>query len=122
MAEPSGRISADMLRELVPDAASRTAYVCGSEGFMSTARAAAMQVGVGTVHAESFGGMTPPHDSGSVAKIGAKGTVTFADSAQSYDCAAGETILDAAAANGLWISAACRQGVCGTGKARLVAG
>ncbi len=118
------RLSAGLLAELVPDAAGRTAYVCGPEGFMKAAREAAATLGLAGIHTESFGGIAgpalPPDIPPADGPTG--GVVTFGDGERTYACGADETILDAAAASGIWLNSSCRQGVCGSCRVMLLSG
>lgn len=51
-----GRITADALREAVPDAASRRGYVSGSPAMVASVRPALRAVGVKRVHTDAFSG------------------------------------------------------------------
>lgn len=112
-----GRISADLMRTLVPDHAEREIFMCGPEGFMKAARLVADEVAVAAVHEESFGEKIVVDDDASPG-----GDVYFSLSGKRGTCAPGETLLEAALNAGIWIESSCQQGVCGSCKVKLTQG
>ena len=116
-------ICGDVLRDLVPDAAHRAAYICGPEGFMSAAQVAVAEIGIQSVYTESFGkNRRTEHPQPDACVNSSNGRVAFLGNGSTYDCAAGETVLDAAEACGIWLNLGCRQGVCGNCRCRLISG
>ncbi|SNT73960.1 hybrid-cluster NAD(P)-dependent oxidoreductase [Paracoccus seriniphilus] len=113
----TGRISADLIRRLVPDHASRELFVCGPEGFMAAARAVAADVTFAALHEESFGERITLEESGSTG-----GEVFFSLSGVNGHCGEGETLLQAALNSGIWIESSCQQGVCGSCKVLMTQG
>jgi ferredoxin-NADP reductase len=112
-----GRISADMIRRLVPDHAERAVYMCGPEGFMQAARAVSAEIPFAVMHEESFGERITIPEATSTG-----GEVFFSSSGVHGNCAEGETLLQAALNAGIWIDSSCQQGVCGSCKVRLTQG
>ena len=112
-----GRISADLLRQLVPDHAERTIYMCGPEGFMRAARDITAEVTVKAQHQESFGQALP-----AIADGGLGQQVEFTLSGSTRTCAPGETLLQVALDAGIWVESSCQQGICGSCKVRLLEG
>jgi ferredoxin-NADP reductase/DMSO/TMAO reductase YedYZ heme-binding membrane subunit len=124
-----GRITADLLRQHVPDVAQRPAFICGPNAMAAAARDELLAVGVPAerINVESF---TP---AGAVAKDnaarpadkmadGAAVTVTFKQSGRSAPLRANQTVLEAAEAAGVSIDYQCRSGICGTCRCRLLSG
>lgn len=50
-----GRISPQLIREIVPDLSERDIFMCGPEGFMSAARGVLAETPVNALHEESYG-------------------------------------------------------------------
>ena len=126
----SGRIDAEMVRRVVPDAAGRPAFICGPDAMEAAAREVLLEVGVpaSRIMVESF---TPagavaadnaamPDDVMRDAAIAA--TVTFAHSGRSAPLPLNRSILDAADAVGVSIDSQCRSGICGTCRCKLLSG
>ncbi len=124
-----GRISKDLLRQLVPDLATRPAFVCGPDAMANAARGELMAAGVAAdrIMLESF---TPAaavaKDAGTSAASKMDGapaaTVTFSTSDKTAPLAPTGTILEAAESVGVPIDYQCRAGVCGTCRTRLSSG
>jgi ferredoxin-NADP reductase len=107
-----GSLDTSMLLRLVPDIHERTVYSCGPERYMTAMRTSLAEIGLdaGRCHEESFGGYAP-----GVATVGnSSSSVRFVRSGLHYDCATGETLLDAARNSGLFVPTACQSGICGT--------
>jgi ferredoxin-NADP reductase len=128
-----GRIDAAALRACVPDLAARTVLCCGPVGFMATVREAAMAAGVPPSRCleESFDVTAGPAPAvpAPVAAAPVAATVaapvrriTLARSGRTFDCAPGQTILQAARAAGVPMPASCTRGLCGTCKCRKTEG
>lgn len=120
-----GRISAEHLKELVPDLKSRSVYLCGPTGFMEATREILekeLGFDMARFHHESFGG-APKRDA-KAAEVHADkvAKVLFSASKIEVDCKGSDYILDLALAQGLPATYSCRQGQCGTCKVTLLEG
>ncbi|POH33711.1 hypothetical protein ATY30_01630 [Sinorhizobium americanum] len=116
----TGRADSTFLRMLAPDPGNCVLYVCGPSGFIGSVAELAKAAGINDIIAESFGG------AGTALAVG---THARRDqwpihilSGPRLSCAKDETILEAATRGGVWVNASCRQGVCGSCKAKLVSG
>jgi ferredoxin-NADP reductase len=119
-----GRIQREFVANAVPEVKGHVFFLCGPPPFMEAARGILTELGVGpeAIRQETFGGagtVLRPAQSGSV---GGGFTVEFARSGKTATVPEGQTLLQAAAENGVVIPSACRQGQCGTCKARLLDG
>jgi ferredoxin-NADP reductase len=119
-----GRINRGFIAEHVADMNGRVFFLCGPPPFMDSAASILSGLGVEPerIRTETFGGAgTPPRP----AQPGAPDvtcTVEFARSGRRVAIPPGQTILEAAAENGVAIPSGCRQGQCGSCKARLLDG
>jgi len=113
-----GRLSAELLAELLPGHAELPAYVCGPPALIEGARALWAAHGAEElVHSESF---LPPAPL-VPAEGEAEGSVRFARSA--LDAAnSGQTLLEQAEAAGLTPDFGCRMGICHTCTCRKAQG
>jgi ferredoxin-NADP reductase len=125
----AGRLGPDVLARLVPDLAAREAFACGPTSYRETARAAASALGCAPqrFHEESFTfeasePVRPAGQNGALGEFQVEFQVEFRDLGVTIPCAAGTTVLDAAAAAGLTLPSSCTQGLCGTCKSTLIAG
>jgi ferredoxin-NADP reductase len=116
-----GRISREFVRNAVPEVGGRVFFLCGPPPFMEAAREILTALGARpeAIRQESFGGR-----GGEVQPFAGEGgfSVEFARSGRAGTIRHGETLLQAAAANGVEIPSACRQGQCGTCKTRVLDG
>lgn len=124
-----GRIDAVRLPLLSPDFREREVFCCGPEPFMRAVRDMLEASGfdMSHYHQESFNAPVaePPaplaaSDMKQVAE--STTTVRFALSDIEGHCLPGQTVLQAARASGVRISAACEFGLCGTCRVRKVSG
>ena len=94
-------------------------YVCGPQGFIEAAVAAALSAGWSPdrIHREFF---APAHDT----KRGEGGAfeVEVASTGARFLVAAGQSVVDALSANGVEIPVSCEQGVCGICVTRVLKG
>jgi ferredoxin-NADP reductase len=121
---PTGRISPELLTQLVPDLKSRSVYLCGPVPFMDVTRGMLEQLGFDMTrfHQESFGGV-PRRDAGAAEAQASKlAKVIFSASKIEIDCNGSDYILDLALAQGLPVAYSCRAGQCGTCKVTLLEG
>jgi glycine betaine catabolism B len=119
-----GRISVDLLADVVPDAAQREVFLCGPPPYMAAARTCLSLAGVdpARVHEESyvFGGVSSP----AVVRTAAVTTYSLElrRSGRVVDCPSGTTILEAASRAALTLPSSCQEGVCGTCKTTMLSG
>ncbi|WP_075214982.1 hybrid-cluster NAD(P)-dependent oxidoreductase [Mongoliimonas terrestris] len=133
-AGPLGRLSADYLRLVVPDAATRQVYCCGPDPFMKAARGVLAGLGLPEAawHQESFDFATLSAEQPAVAEavIAAEATpatvpsyqVTFQKIGQTVTVRADQFVLATAREAGIRLPASCTAGLCGTCKSKLVSG
>jgi len=121
---PRGHISREFITNAVPDIGGRVFFLCGPPPFMDTTKAllAELNVDPARVRQETFGGAGAPPKSPAPAPASAGASIEFARSGKTTPASEGESLLTAAAAAGVDIPSACRQGQCGTCKTRLLDG
>ena len=120
-----GRVDAAMLKRLVPDVASRRAFVCGPDEMATAIRDELVAIGTPAdrVTLESFTPAAPPAAGDEPVAAGdATFTATFATSGASAPIAANQSVLEAAEAAGVRIDYDCRSGICGTCRCKLIDG
>jgi ferredoxin-NADP reductase len=139
----TGRVTRPMLEMLAPDIHDRHIYMCGPEGFMDAVIEILrdMNFDLANLHTESFGGIRtsvadklppaiPVSQSGAAALLPMEeqgmpaGTikVEFARSGKKGMTDGAMPLLDLAEAHDVDIGYACRAGVCGECKVRLLQG
>jgi 3-phenylpropionate/trans-cinnamate dioxygenase ferredoxin reductase subunit len=118
-----GRLDDGLVRA-VPDLAARRVLCCGPEGFMATVRGIVSAVGVpdAAYLEESFNFDAIDEPPPVVAASAPARRITFARSGRSFDCAPGQSILQAAKAAGVPMPSSCAKGMCGTCKSRKLSG
>jgi ferredoxin-NADP reductase len=121
---PVGRISPELLTQLVPDFKDRNVYLCGPLGFMDATRAMLEQMGFDMTrfHQEIFGGVPRRDASAAEAQAAQLAHIVFATSKIEVDCNGSDYILDLALEKGLPVAYSCRAGQCGTCKVTLLEG
>ncbi|WP_329176800.1 2Fe-2S iron-sulfur cluster-binding protein [Streptomyces sp. NBC_01477] len=127
---PAGRLDADrlalLLPALLPVAAVDGWYLCGPLGLVSAAERALRALGVprSRVHQEIFHVDEAPARDRATATIPGGGTVraTLDGRAGSWASADGESVLETVLRNRSDAPYACKGGVCGTCRTRLVSG
>ncbi len=125
-----GRIDAVRLPLLAPDFRDREIFCCGPDPFMRAVRDMLQAAGfdMAHYHQESFGApvaeVSPiTTDPGNEDAEGSTAfAISFVGSNVDGRCAADQTVLQAARANGVRISAACEFGLCGTCRVRKISG
>lgn len=125
-----GRIDAMRLPLLSPDFQEREVFCCGPDPFMRAVRGMLEAAGfdMERYHQESFGAPPveahpqPTGDGINVAPLETAVPIRFAESDVDGQCLADQTVLQAARASGVRISAACEFGLCGTCRVKKVSG
>ena len=124
-----GRIDAVRLPLLAPDFRDREVFCCGPDPFMRAVRDMLQASGFDMehYHQESFGApvaeaMPATITPGDEDRASAAFAISFVGSNVDGSCAADQTVLQAARANGVRISAACEFGLCGTCRIRKISG
>lgn len=119
-----GHISRELISSAILEARDQVFFLCGPPPFMEAARRILTEMGVERerIRQESFGGTHPrlKVPESPTSKTGFQ--VEFARSGKVCSVPKGQTLLQAAAENGVEIPSACRQGQCGTCKTRLLEG
>ncbi|AQS37571.1 flavodoxin reductase family protein [Shewanella psychrophila] len=120
-----GRINAEQLTRLVQDYKERTIFVCGPEAFMKGVESLleSLNFDMNRYHDESFG--TESFEVGETTISEVENTesdfmLRIGDIARAMG--QNETLLEGIEAEGLPIIAACRAGVCGACKCRVIEG
>lgn len=121
----AGRLSADNLQRLVADFHSRTVFVCGPEPYMVAVKAllGSLNFNMAQFNQESFGafnGDTATSNKTSESNDKAGFMLRIGDSSRKLS--AKQTVLEGIEAEGLPIIAACRSGVCGACKCKVLEG
>jgi ferredoxin-NADP reductase len=134
---PRGHITTELLRQTVPDLASRRIHLCGPPSMMEATKAmlTELEVPLGHVKTEAFGTPKPtPAAAGTTAKPTTPATgplVTFSKNNKSAkihvdlqdgDSPPKETILELSEELGIGIEFSCRVGTCGVCKVKMTSG
>jgi len=114
----SGRIDEQTLRQAAPDIAERTVMTCGPAPYMDHVEQLCRRLGVpaGRFHKEQF--HTPTAQADATEGL----TLRAARPLRAFRVPVGSTLLAAMEANALPVNAACRAGVCGSCKTRILEG
>lgn len=114
----AGRLSQDILQTQVPDIRSRQLMICGPAPYMQLAERWAISLGVAAenIVKEQF------HAVAATVSEGHQLTLTRLTPLQNYRVPVGSTLLAAMEQHGLPVAAACRAGVCGSCKTRIISG
>ena len=125
---PKGRLSKELLTQVVPDLASRRVHVCGPPAMMEATKSMLTEVGVtpDRLKTEAFGAVKPPvADPGTSAKPTVPATgplVTFSKNDKVAKIRTDQTILELSEELGIGIEFSCRVGTCGVCKVKMTAG
>lgn len=111
-----GRISEQVLRQTVPDITSRTVMTCGPVVYMQQVEQLCQQLGVPARHFHKEQFHTPVEDQGDQVKL------RMGQPLREFRVPVGSTLLAALEAHNLPVNAACRAGVCGSCKTRILEG
>ena len=123
----AGRVTAEILRDHVPDVASRRAHICGPPAMIAAVRKVLTDLGVPeqNIYTELFGGKVP---SIAAPRVGLPGNevstavVNFARSKKTAILTPEKSILEASEDVGVNIDYSCRVGTCGICKTKLLLG
>lgn len=118
----TGRINADSLKKLADDYQERTIFVCGPEPFMLGVKALleSLNFDMNNYHQESFGNAPQVDNKPLATPSTAKFMLRIGDNKREME--PNQTLLDGIEAEGLPIIAACRAGVCGACKCKVIEG
>ncbi|HBK92308.1 MAG TPA: hypothetical protein DDZ68_11610 [Parvularcula sp.] len=135
---PTGRLTADLIRECVPSIERRRVHLCGPPPMMDFVKKALDELGVpkAQIKTEAFGpaakptvppavastSMTAPAPAAPIPPEAVSGSVFFARSGKTALLPPGKTVLEAAEDIGVFIESACRSGTCGSCKVKLLKG
>jgi len=148
---PEGPITKEFLGQVVPEIAKRRVHLCGPPGMMSAIRKCLTELGVPNeqIKTEAFGpargavpppgitvvepmqfrangttvGLPPPFSITDAAVIGpATASIRFARSNKTAPLPPDQSVLEVAESVGVAIDYACRAGICGTCKTKLLEG
>ncbi len=128
-----GRISRELLREIIPDLASHPVYICGPASMMEPTKQLLRGLGVPAhaIQSEAFTAakraeVASTADLNPMAAPAATDPsipqLTFAKSLISVPLVAGKPLLEIAEAAGVNLDFECRSGICGRCKTKLLAG
>ncbi len=124
-----GRIDAELIREMVPDAAHSVCFVCGPASMIDHAKAVLAGLGVPAaqirheVFEAAIAASAAREDPPPVRVSGSsRHQMTCKRSGATAPIAAGQTLLEAAESAGVPIESLCRAGICGTCRVRVIEG
>jgi ferredoxin-NADP reductase len=127
-----GRLDTARLAHIAPDFLQRDIYTCGPAPFMGAIRTLLSAAGFDMQHyrEESFSFESlatqpePPKDSSDTFKTEENTIykIQLEKMGNSFECPAGQTILQAAAISGIRLPSSCSSGVCGTCKTKKISG
>ncbi|WP_254071094.1 hybrid-cluster NAD(P)-dependent oxidoreductase [Shewanella xiamenensis] len=126
-----GRLSANNLRDLVPDFAERTVFLCGPEPYMQAVKMILTKLNfdMSKLYHESFASAVKEAQSRvkqaemqSANQVNASASFMLSIGDKKRALTAEQTLLEGIEAEGLPIIAACRSGVCGACKCQVLEG
>ena len=114
-----GRLDAARLQELLPERHGTRAYLCGQEGYMDDVSGWLRDAGLGeeAIRRENFQTACV-----AVAEDAERFSLHVPDFGRTAEIAVGELLLDVLEREGLPIIGACRAGVCGSCKCKVIEG
>ncbi|MBS1230002.1 MAG: oxidoreductase FAD-binding subunit [Proteobacteria bacterium] len=120
----AGLLARPLFDQLLPDLHGRTIFCCGPQPYMDAVRAFADERGfdMGYFHCESFAATSAARAAQTSAGAGQSYTLSAPTFAKSGEIASTQSLLEALESAGLPIIGACRSGVCGSCKCRVVSG
>lgn len=110
----AGRLTTELLKS-VPDISTRTVMTCGPAPYMDWVENAVQALGVTRFFKEQF--FVP-----AAAAVSSGLKITRLQPARDFYAPVGSTLLEAMESNKVPVNAACRAGVCGSCKTRVVSG
>lgn len=116
----SGRLTSELLAELLPELSGFKAFLCGSVSYMTSVAAWLSSLGLPeeAIAQESFSPLPiAQHSAGQAVH-----TVSVPAYGQAIEAASGSLLLDVLEQNAVPIIGACRTGVCGSCKCKVVDG
>ena len=121
---PTGRLSAGLIRECVPDIASKLVHLCGPPPMMEALKGTLCKLGVPSerVKTEAFGPAKRAVPAADTATQASYSTVRFTVSGKTVHLPPTSTVLEAADDAGVDIDNSCRAGTCGSCKVKLLKG
>ncbi len=121
---PTGRLSAGLIRECVPDIASKLVHLCGPPPMMEALKGTLCELGVPSerVKTEAFGPAKRAVPAADTATQASYSTVCFTVSGKTVPLPPTSTVLEAADDAGVDIDNSCRAGTCGSCKVKLLKG
>ena len=121
-----GRFSKSMLKEIAPDFAERTVYVCGSEAFTQQVKEILQELKfpMKNYYAESFGKpkKNKKENQLQLQKTTVSQTLVLAKSGVELTYDSADTILETAEKEGIELPSMCKMGACHKCKLRLLEG
>ena len=125
---PTGRLTAEVIKSVVPDIAAYAVHICGPQAMMDASKAALLSLAVPEVKikTEAFGTdakrsrASAPEEMDSSKAVAYN--VQFSRSNQTVAITSNQTVLDAADAAGVSIDQSCLAGTCGTCIVKLASG
>ena len=140
----TGRITAELLTQTIPNLAKQPVYICGPDSMMQATISLLRELGVpagqirieafvAAKRAESLVASSPSDVASPAVAVDSRAsrapdadasvpTLTFSRAAKSVPLTPGKTLLEISEDAGLTIDYECRSGVCGRCKTRLLAG
>jgi ferredoxin-NADP reductase/uncharacterized protein YcbX len=119
-----GRLSAELLRQAIPDWTNRRVHICGPVEMADQCKRMLSEIGVAPeqIQSEAFGGAMPAAtiEAGDAREV--IGSVTFTESGKVAPAYRGQSILETASCSGISIDRGCMAGICGRCKVRLLTG
>ena len=124
---PRGHLTKELLKQTVPNIASRRIHLCGPPTMMDSTKAILAEMGVPPeqVKTEAFGTPKPAPAAAGTAKLTAPATgplVTFSKNNKSSKIHVDQTILELSEELGIGIEFSCRVGTCGVCKVKMTSG
>lgn len=123
-----GRVTAELIREVVPGFARHVYHLCGPGAMLEATRDSLREIGVpdARIKFESFAAPSradpTSDDTADPIEPAAASTIVFALNGQTADAPPGKPILEIAEDLGIDIPYDCRAGTCGTCKVKLLRG
>lgn len=119
-----GHLNRAFVKETISELKDQVFFVCGPPSFMEAARGILAELGVQPerIRQEVFGGIGGSPNPAVQIATESVCAVEFARSRKTGTVLEGQSLLEAAAAAGVEIPSACRQGQCGTCKTRVLSG